>query len=1241
MHDNFKLFEKYPGYNFSFEGAIKYMLMKEYYPADFLKVKDYVRLGRWNVCGSSIDAGDVNIPSPEAIIRSILLGQDFYKKEFGKTSRDIFLPDCFGFGYALPSIASSCGLKGFSTQKLTWGSAYGIPFDIGAWQGVDGSKILAALNPGDYNGEIKNDLSNDKAWLATIDNTGKKSGQYVGYHYFGIGDRGGAPRDSSVYWLEKSISGNGPVKILSAPADLLCSQITTKQLDNFPVYNGELLMSTHGTGCYTSQCAMKRWNRKNELLADGAERASVLADWLGGSKYPIEKLDAAWTRFLWHQFHDDVTGTSVPEVYSFSWNDELLSLNQFSSILEDAAATVSRALDTRAKGIPVVVYNPISKEREDVVEAGLDFQQPVKAVKVFNKEGKEVPSQIIENNGKNVKILFIADVPSTGFEVYDVQPANKPSGFTDELKGSNQVLENAIYSISIDPKTGDIKRIVEKAGKRDLLVSPLHTAFFADTSTVYPAWEILYKTVASKPKGYLDKIVKTELLEKGPVRMTLKITREKEGSVFNEFIRLYSGKAAERIEFYNQVDWNTRGTLVKVDFPLAFSNSKATYDLGMGAIQRGNNTEKLYEVPAQQWADLTSSDGSYGVTIINDCKYGWDKPTNNSLRLTLFHTPETGGNFQNQATNDIGRHEFSYAIYGHKSDWRNGKSQWVAAGFNQPLLAFQAIAHDGKLGKSFSLASLNTSDVMVKAIKKAENSDEIIIRFQELLGARIGNVKLALPAQVVSAREVNGAEEPVGDARVENGNLIFDLEAYQPKSFAIKLANAPSKLNQKTSQPVKLDYNLDGVSSDANRSDGNIDGKGNSIPAELFPAEYTEDGISYKFGPSTDGDKNMLTCTGQTITLPEGNFNRVYVLAAATEDTKGKFKTGNIEKEISVPFYSGFIGQWENQASGEASINGVKLAGNTATPAYLKRGHVAYIATHRHKSNGTNEAYVFCYLFRFGFDLPKGAKTITLPDNKNIFIAAISLANDENASVKSAQPLSDELNRSGSVQINTEGSKYFVDSVKVSLIPAKESEKVFYTLDGNIPSKSSLVYSKPFFIKDNSLLKATTESNLESTDVSSASFYKIEFKEAIKEPSQLQKGLVYKYFEGEFPKLPDFSKLKPVSEGVSEKIGLQEKHRAEDYAMQWSGYVKIPAEGIYTFYLNSDDGSKLFVDDILAIDNDGNHAPMEIIGKMALKAGFHKIAVHFYQAKGGDALSLKFDGPGLEKQELTELFNIK
>jgi len=201
LRQNFQLFESYPNYTFSFEGAFRYMLAKEYYPRDYARLADYIKRGRWAVCGSSLDAGDVNIPSPEALIRNILYGQEFYKREFGVSSRDIFLPDCFGFGYVLPTVEVHCGLKGFSSQKLTWGSAIGIPFDVGVWEGVDGSQVIAALNPNPYVSRIRSDLSKDKRWIDTVEKQGKLSGLYVGYKYFGTGDVGGAPDPESVSML--------------------------------------------------------------------------------------------------------------------------------------------------------------------------------------------------------------------------------------------------------------------------------------------------------------------------------------------------------------------------------------------------------------------------------------------------------------------------------------------------------------------------------------------------------------------------------------------------------------------------------------------------------------------------------------------------------------------------------------------------------------------------------------------------------------------------------------------------------------------------------------------------------------------------------------------------------------------------------------------------------------------------------------------------------------------------------
>lgn len=1002
VQSNIGLFEKYPFYKFNFDGAFKYMLLKEYYPSEYEKVKNYIKTGQWNICGSSLSHFDVNIPSPYALSRSILLGQEFFRKEFSTISRDIFLPNGYGFSYALPTVAAFCGLKAFSTQKLSWGAAFGIPFDIGTWQGVDGSKIFAAFNAGNYTSGIKTDLSNDEFIIKKLNQSAKENGGLqIGYQYFRIDNKVGAPKDSSLYWLDKSLHATGPVKIVNAPADDLGKTLSSEDLKKFQVYNGELLMSTHGTGCYTSQAAIKLWNRKNEVLAEASEKAATIANYFG-NPYPREKLNNAWTRFLWHQSYNDITGTSIPEALPYTWNDQLLSLNQFTQVLENSAAGIFNAMNTKTKHVSLVVFNPLSIAREDVVEVEIVFPKTVEGVRVNNKEGKEIVCQLLEAKGNKAKILFLANVPSLGFEFYEVQQTGKQAGYQHELKASAQSIENSNYVLFFDQKTGDIKRILEKSKMRDLLSKPLRLAFFNDTSEAWPAWEILYKTIASTPKGYLDKVKSIEAIENGPIRATIKLTREREGSVITQYIRLYSGKPGERIEFYTEVDWKTQATLLKADFSLALATSKATYDLGMGTIQRGNNSEKLYEVPAQNWVDVTLPDGSFGISLFSDSKYGWDKPNNNTIRLSLLHTPKTGKDFSFQATNDIGRHEFSYALYAHLNDWKKAKTQWIAAAFNQPLLAFQTSSHDGPLGKSFSFASLNSPDVMIKTLKKAENSDEIVVHFQELIGARAGNVKLSLPAAVITAREINGAEEYIGDGRIENSQLVFNINPHQPKAFALKLAAPQYKPAQTESFPLTLDYNLDGVSNEGKYTDGNIDLKSTTIPAEQFPEEIIDDCIKFKLGPSADVNSNLLVCNGQQISLPQGIFNKVYILAFALKDSKAEFKTDAKADTFEIPYFSGFIGQWDGYNRTEKNFTG------DLAKAYLKKAPVVWNSTHLHTREG-NKAYEFAYLFKFAIDITKDTKTLTLPNNPDIIVAAITLANDVNTSTKAAQSMIDNI----------------------------------------------------------------------------------------------------------------------------------------------------------------------------------------------------------------------------------------
>ncbi|MFA6127200.1 MAG: glycoside hydrolase family 38 C-terminal domain-containing protein [Bacteroidales bacterium] len=1183
FNDNFKLFEKYPDYKFSFEGAIKYMMIKEYYPEAFQRMKEYIAAGRWNICGSSLDATDVNISSPEAVIRTILIGQDYYKKEFGIKSYDIFLPDCFGFGYALPTIMRHCGLSGFSTQKLTWGAPFGVPFDIGTWTGVDGSRVFAALNGGSYGAKLRGDLSKDQKWNTTVDKTGEKSGIYLGYRYFGTGDVGGAPEDSSVFYLEKAIHSDGPLKIISAPADLMARQMTSVQLDKLPQFNGELLTSPHGNGCYTSQGAMKLLNRKNELLADAAERSSVMASWLGASYYPKKTLQEAWVRFLWHQFHDDLTGTSIPEAYAFSWNDELLSMNQFAGILENTAGGVIRGLDTRASGIPVVVYNPLSIEREDIVAASVELPGTFDQVRVYDAAGKEVPAQVTAMNGRIASVIIAAHCAPVSYQVFDVVPSANSCALATGLSVKKNLMENNRYKVSVD-KNGDVSSIYDKTAKKEMLKAPIRLEMLNDKSVSWPAWEIMYDAVTAAPRSYFDQPTIT-VAENGPARVSLCIVRTKDGSVMKQFISLAAGSAGDRLEFRNELEWNSQGTLLKAAFPLTVSNAQATYDLGIGTIRRDNNQPKLYEVPAQQWADVTQGDNSYGVTVMSDYKMGWDKPSDNLIRLTLMHTATTGRGYMDQATNDIGFHTFSFAVGGHKGDWRNGGSQWAATRLNQPLVAFNAPKHEGSLGKSFSMLNVSTNQVAVKALKQAELTDEIVVRVQELFGKDAKGVMMGFPTGITSAREVNGIEETTGKAVVENGQLVFDLKSYQPKTFAVKIGKPAEVIGKKTSQWLALNFDTDGVSFDENRTDGDFDGQGNTYPAELWPSEIVSNDIVFKMGSSADGQKNFLSAKGQTINLPQGGFNTVYLLVSSADlDKKAEFKVDGKTIQVDIPYYSGNIGQWDKRDfrtgyKQSVRINGVAHPKPVATiPAFIKHVPVGYVASHRHlgKTN-LNEAYIFGYLFQITIEVPAGAKILQLPDSNEIRIAAITISNDGNRLSKPAGPIGVEFPR---------------DPARTLATAAKLNEPV--------------------------------------------SFEGLKPIEALKNaPADLKPGLAWSYYEGRWRRMPDWSKLTPLKSGTCLTPALPADHRAEYFGVVYEGYIKVPVAGAYTFFTTSDDGSTITIDDLLITDNDGAHGESEEAGYVLLAAGLHKVKLQYYNGAVDFTFSVAVEGPGMKKQAVT------
>ena len=1072
MTRNFALFDKYPDYVFNFSGSRRYEMMREYYPADYARVKAYIKAGRWFPCGSSVDEGDANVPGAEALVRQTLYGNRFFRHEFGVASQEFMLPDCFGFPYALPTILAHCGIKGFSTQKLTWGSAVGIPFKVGNWEGPDGRSVVAALDPGAYSAGFREDLSQNTSWLARIQNTGKQSGAYVDYHYYGTGDRGGAPDENSVQWMEKSIVGPGPVRVVSAKADEMVKTLTPAQVANLPRYKGELLLTEHSAGSITSEAYMKRWNRKNELLADAAERASVAAQWLGGAPYPSERLYNAWDLVLGSQMHDMLPGTSIPKAYEFCWNDELLALNQFGAVTQDAVGAVTSALDTRAKGVPLVVYNPLSVARQDVVEATVPLAG---RVQVFGPDGTAVPTQTVARDGAGTKVLFLARVPSVGFATFDARAyglnTNQRTPLST-LKATKNTIENARFKVTLNAD-GDIASIFDKTNHKEALESPARLAFQYHNPSAFPAWNMDWADAQKPPRGYVNGPARIRVVENGPVRVALEVTRQTDGSKFVQTMRLAAGDAGDRVEVANKIDWQTRESALKASFPLASPNPKATYDLQVGTAERGNNDPKKYEVPQHQWFDLTGTDGKYGVAVLNDSKFGSDKPDDNTVRLTLLYTPGVRAGYEDQATQDFGRHDILYALAPHAGDWRSANVPWQAKRLNQPLRAFVAAPHAGALGRTFSLLGLNTSQVEVSAVKKAEDSTEIIVRLRELQGRPAHGVRLTAAGRIVAAREVTGQELPLGPATVTNGALTTDVPAFGLRAFALTLAPATAKVSPVRSRPVALAYDLDAVSSSSNLTDGAFDAQGRTLAGDQLPATLTDDGVTFKLGPTGDGAKNAVTCHGQTVALPAG-AQRVYILATATQDATARFRVGNSTALVAVPSWGGYIGQWDNRLWPAVGPQGAFNAG--LVPGYVKNAEVAWFTSHRHNPTTGNEPYEYSYLFKYGLPVPAGAETLTLPNDPRVRVFAVSVASGAHDAVRAASALSDTLADHGGANapvISPPGGK-FSDVTTVTLThPLYWREGgLHYTLDGSAPTAASPVYAGPLTVSARTTIRA-------------------------------------------------------------------------------------------------------------------------------------------------------------------------
>ncbi|MDR2647934.1 MAG: hypothetical protein LBB67_07425, partial [Oscillospiraceae bacterium] len=938
--------------------------------------------------GSAYENGDVNIPSPEALLRNLLLGNGYFQRTFGVRCKDIFLPDCFGFGTVLPSVAAHSNLLGFATTKLMQDTHARPPFAYGRWRGVDGKEIFAVPDAHDYNTSLKK--AREHFVLRRNLRVCERRGIFpAAYTLHGVGDQGGAPKEESVRTVCGEIQANSAerVQVRSAASDRIfrdLSELPAAEQKALPVYCGEWLMTDHGVGCYTARTWSKRWNRQAEQLADRAERVSCFAAFLGRTHYPAEALNAAWKRVIAHQFHDDITGTSNEISYARNWNDLYIAQLQFAEAERAAASFISHTLDTGfAVGRCVLVSNPTQWVRNETAEIRLPFPLQGSYVRVTDKNGHAVPSQL---DAAKSKARFAVSIPPMSVVLYDVQINDSPFARDTGLRVAPGCIENKHLRALIDGN-GDIASLFDKRTGAETLKAPVRLALFDfDGSEPWPMWELGYKEIKRRPKEYPQN-PRIRVIDDGAAYAAIEIVREARSSVFRQVISLDADGTYLRV--HNDFDWHALRTLAKIEFVTTASNPMAAYDTGFGIVTRRNSSKRLYEVPAQQWADITDKSGAFGLTILSDSRAGWDKPNGNTLRLTAVYTPKSGSRGAAHVL-DFGRTRFDFGLFPHAGSWRNGASE-AGVCFGQPLATFFAPDSSNKpcacRNRRHTFGAVG-GDFIIRCVKRAENAatnDPIyIVRLQESSGKSVPDAFLTFGNGIVSFEEVYASEEPRAirnRALLADGTLRFSLDASEIRSFALRIAPMGGFSPPKQTQ-IDLPWNIR-----LTRAQGEAVGQSSlpiALPQEQLPSAIKLSGVQYALRPKTQ--KNAVVCKAQQIVLPAGRELRL-LLTSFAADNRAAFLLGG--KPIEAIVHAAF------EPVGMGDLPDLGLSGftkETAVPVFV------FQHTHIPKDGVWQDAIgKQALLFEVRLPLSGKPETLQLPNASSIALFAAVVTSEPSA----------------------------------------------------------------------------------------------------------------------------------------------------------------------------------------------------------------------------------------------------
>lgn len=779
--------EEYPGIIYIQSQAQLYKWIEEKYPELFQRIKNKVKEGRWEIVGGMWVEPDCNLIDGESFIRQILYGKRYFREKFNVDVRIGWNPDSFGYNWNMPQFFKKSGVDTFVTQKISWNDTTVFPYFLFWWEGPDNSRILTYFPPTGYVGRLQ--AENMVKGLKEYE---KNTGLRESYILYGLGDHGGGPNREMLDRVASYKDQALIPRLVHSSFNNYIEKIKKNISGDIPTWKDELYLEYH-RGTYTTQAKTKRNNRKSEILLADSEKISSIASLLG-KDYPRDEIKKAWEKALFNQFHDILPGSSIHPVYrdADEFYEEVFRIT--SNELTKSLLFLGRKINTKTnqEGTPLLVFNTLSWNRTCLVKVPLPSR--IKGnVTVYDNLGNALPGQILEKNHERILCFIAQDIPSLGYRIFKIKAGARLSG-EEPLRVDKNSLENSFYRIILHPDTGNIISLFDKISNREVIApngQGNQLQLFEDKPSQWDAWNIGYTGRSWK----LDNCDQIQIGEKGPVLVSIKVkksflglskarsepTSEFPSSFFSQEIMLY--RDLPRIDINMEADWWEDHVLLKVAFPVDVQSENAVYEIPFASVQRptSRNTpwEKArFEVPAIRWADL--SDGNYGVSLINNCKYGYDIEKN-IIRLTLLRSPRWPDPLA-----DRGKHIFSYSLYPHRGDWKESEVVRRAYEFNSPLLAVFLEEKDikGELPPSASFFSVQPENIVLVSIKKAEDRESLILRLYESQGRPVqANMQFHnIPALIF---ETDLMESRKNELFLENNMLKLDFGSYEIKTIEL------------------------------------------------------------------------------------------------------------------------------------------------------------------------------------------------------------------------------------------------------------------------------------------------------------------------------------------------------------------------------------------------------------------------------------------------------------------------